>query len=329
MHGRGDCGPALSLLADAASDTVPRVLAAFLTTFLWAASSVCAWRSARLIGGAEANFWRLCLSSALLAVWANTCGQGLFGDAFPIFLVSGLIGVGLGDTAMFQALPRLGSRLTVLLVTCLTPPFAALIEWLWLGTTLPLPQILAGLFILAGVALALSPGGHLHLTRAAVVTGTVACAVSALAGAVGAVLSRKGYAITHAGGQTLDGGTAAFERLLGGLLVAGVWLLLARHREIKAHLSGDGPETRVGIEKWQAVWPWVLANGILGQTLGVSCYQWALEQLPTGVVLSISALTPLAVIPFARIIEGERPARHSLAGSVLAVLGVIGMALLR
>jgi len=304
------------------------VLAAFLTTILWAGSIVCAWRAAKLIGGAEANFWRLSLSTVLLAVWANTCGRGLFGEAFPIFVLSGLIGIGIGDTAMFQALPRMGSRLTSLLVTCLTPPFAALIEWLWLGTTLRLTQILCGMIALAGVALALAPGKHLRLSRGVILAGATACAVSALAGAVGAVLSRKGYAIANHAAQPLDGGTAAFERLLGGLLVAGVWLLLARHREIKAHLTGTGPETEVGLRKWRTVWPWVLANSILGQTLGVSCYQWALEQLPTGVVLSISALTPLTVIPLARISEGEQPTRQSLVGSVIAVAGVVGLALL-
>lgn len=304
------------------------MLPAFLATLFWSASIVCAWRSARLIGGAEANFWRLVISSSLLGVWAKSHGQGLFGVAFPIFFLSGIIGVGLGDTATFQALPRMGSRLTMLLVTCLTPPFAALLEWVWLGTTLKATQVFCGLVILAGVALALAPSQHLALTRRTVLWGTIACAVSALAGAIGAVLSRKGYAVAHAAAQPLDGGTAAFHRLLGGLFMAGAWLLVARHREIKAHLAGDGPNTRVGIQKWQAVWPWVLANALLGQTLGLSCYQWALKELPTGVVLSISALTPLAVVPFARIVEGERPPRRSLAGSVLAVLGVVGMALL-
>ncbi len=296
-------------------------------TFLWAGSTVCAWRSSKLIGGAEANFWRLALSVGVLAVWANTAGRGLFGDAFPIFILSGVIGIGMGDTAMFQSLPRLGSRRTSLLLNCLTPPFGALIEWLWLGTTLKPGQMACGAIILAGVALALSSGDHLQLTRRNLAIGVGACAAAALAGALGAVLSRKGYALAEAAHQPLDGGTAAFQRQLGGLLVAAVWLLLVRHREIKLHLAGVGPETSVGVRKWKAVWPWVVANGLLGQTLGVSFYQVALEQLPTGIVLSISALTPLTIIPLARIVEGERPTRHSLLGSAIAVAGVIGLAL--
>lgn len=295
--------------------------------FLWAGSIVCGWRASRLIGGTEANFWRLALSAGLLAIWANTAGHGLLGDAFLIFVLSGLIGIGVGDTALYQSLPRMGSRLTTLLSTCLTPPFAAFIEWLWLGTTLKPAQLACGAVILAGVSFALAPGDHLNLSRRNLAFGLGMCVIAAIAGAVGAVLSRKGYAVATAAGQPLDGGTAAFQRQLGGLVVAAVWLLLVRHREIKAHLAGSGPDSGAGLRKWKVAWPWVVANGFLGQTLGVSCYQVALAQLPTGIVLSIAALTPLTIIPLARIVEGERPARRSLAGSAIAVAGVVGLAL--
>jgi drug/metabolite transporter (DMT)-like permease len=120
------------------------VFAAFLTTVLISISAICGHRSARLIGGTEANFWRITFATFLLAIWAYTFGQGLEGSAFPIFLMSGIVGIGLGDISYFQALPRLGPRLSLLLVQCLTAPFGALIEWLWLGTTLTLAQLICG-----------------------------------------------------------------------------------------------------------------------------------------------------------------------------------------
>src|SRR6185437_1174384 len=145
---------------------------AFLTTICFSISVICGNRSAKLIGGTEANFWRLTCATAFLSLWACTFGQGLSGASFPIFLLSGVIGIGLGDVAYFQALPRLGPRLSLLLVQCLTAPFAALMEWLWLGTTLTARQMLFGLTILAGVGLALSPGEHLKLTRRQLMFGT-------------------------------------------------------------------------------------------------------------------------------------------------------------
>src|SRR5471030_2511094 len=116
--------------------------AALLAALLFSMSAICGYRSSKQIGGAEANFWRVFLAAIFLGLWANTYGGGLAGVAFPIFLLSGFMGIGLGDTGYFQALPKLGSRRTVLIVQCFTPPFAALIEWLWLGTKLNLPEII-------------------------------------------------------------------------------------------------------------------------------------------------------------------------------------------
>jgi drug/metabolite transporter (DMT)-like permease len=66
-----------------------------------------------------------------------------------------------------------------------------------------------------------------------------------------------------------------------------------------------------------------LANAVAGQTLGVTCYQWALKTAPTSVVLAIVAITPLVVMPFSSLIEGERMTRRSICGGVLAVIGAI------
>jgi drug/metabolite transporter (DMT)-like permease len=69
----------------------------------------------------------------------------------------------------------------------------------------------------------------------------------------------------------------------------------------------------------------VIMNSLAGQTLGVSCMQWALETTPTGIVMSIVALTPLTVIPFARVFENEKITARSLIGGAVAVVGVIGL----
>jgi len=89
------------------------MFAALLTTLLFSLSAVCAQRTATRLGGVEANFWRICAAFVFLAVWANIFGTGTAGAAFWIFILSGLACIGLGDTAYFQALPRLGSRRTV------------------------------------------------------------------------------------------------------------------------------------------------------------------------------------------------------------------------
>jgi drug/metabolite transporter (DMT)-like permease len=303
-----------------------RVLTAFVTTILFSISAICGHRSAKLIGGTEANFWRVTFGALCLGTWAYTLGVGLSGEALPIFVLSGIAGIGVGDVAYFQALPKMGPHLTLLITQCLTPPMSALIEWRWLGTTLTAGQILCGTIVLGGVGLALMPGKGLKLGRRELVRGALYCVLSAAAGALGAVLSRKAYAVSHAAGQPIDGANAAFQRVTGGLLVGGFCLLFVKRRAWR--LQSNAPHHLVvetSKRKWRGVWLWIVLNSLAGQTIGVSLMQRALETTPTGIVLAIIAITPIMVIPLAFVFEGERPTLHALVGGAIAVAGVIGL----
>jgi len=302
------------------------VFAAFLTTVLFSLSAICGHRSVRLIGGTEANFWRITFATFFLWIWSFFFGQGLQGSALLIFLFSGVLGIGLGDVAYFQALPRLGPRLTLLIVQCLTAPFGALIEWIWLGTTLTAAQVLCAAIILGGVGIALAPDKHLSLTRKQWSIGIVAGVIAALGGAGGAVLSRRAYSALQSIGETVHPMDAGFQRVLGGCIISAISLLIVKSRLVKQEL-GDASlrvteETR---NKWRRVWFWIVLNSLAGQTLGVSCMQKAFETTPTGIVLPIIATAPIVVIPMAYLFEGERPSVRSVVGGVIAVLGVIAL----
>ena len=303
------------------------MIAAFLATLLFAASTMLGYRSSRQIGGAEANLWRVCLTALFLGLWAYTFGSGLEGDALPLFLLSGFLGVGLGDTGYFQALPRLGSRRTVLLVQCFTAPMAALIEWLWLGTALNAPEIICIVVILAGVAIALAPGDHRHIAPREWWVGLAFSLMAALCGALGTVMSRKAFAVAHAAGQFPDPGTTGYQRVLGGILIPAILLLVVKWRSAHAHGGVMEEKTfQVTREKWVRIWPWVAGNALAGQTLGMSCFQWAIEKTPAGIVTAIVALTPVILLPMTRIFEGEKIGFRSLLGALIAVAGVIGLA---
>ena len=305
------------------------MLAALLTTLLFATSAMCGYRATKQIGGVEANFWRITLATIFLTIWAYTFGKG-FAGAPEWFMLSGFFGIGIGDSAYYQALPRLGSRRTVLLVQCLTAPFAALIEWLWLGSKLNLPEIFFIAVILTGVAIALAPGDHLEIAPRQLRLGLLASIVSAIAGAIGAVLIRKAFAVSHAHGVFPDPGTTGYQRVLGGILIPTIALVVFKWRS--AHEHGGLFEAKtlaVSREKWRRLWPWVLANALAGQTLGVTCMQWALKTTPAAVVAAIIATTPLVLLPMTRIVEGEKIGFRSLLGALVAVGGVIGLTFCR
>lgn len=297
---------------------------AFLTTILFSISGVCAQRTSKVLGGVEANFWRVILATSLLALWAYTLGQGTSGKAFSMFLLSGALGFGLGDIALYQALPRLGSRLSILLVHCLAAPFAATTEWFWLGTKMSGTEILGAALILGGVALALAPGKHLEIPRRAFWIGVTCGIIAALGQGMGAVLSGHASRIDASTGTPIDGLTAAYQRILAGLVVAVIFWIAVRLRSEKARRENGVASARTSqFFPHTSIWPWIVANALSGPAIGVGCYQWALMKEKSGVVLPIVALTPLVIIPFSRYVEGERPRKRSLVGGVVAVAGVV------
>ncbi|MFT4690380.1 MAG: EamA family transporter [Verrucomicrobiia bacterium] len=308
------------------------MLYAVLTTVFFAISAVSATRTAKLMGGNEANFWRLTLSTIFLAILAHSIGQGLSGSAFHILIISGVIGFGIGDVALFQALPRLGSRLTVMLVHCLTAPLAVISEWWWMGTEMTAGEIICGVAILCGVAIALAPKDHLHIPKATFWWGIHWAIWAAIGQAGGVVLSRKAYEITAAAGESLDGITAAYQRIIAGTVVAGFCLLFAKRTYLAAWINPDSDQDKTTMQslsataKWKKSGGWLLLNALTGATLGVSCYQWALKVEKPGVVLPIVALAPLVVIPMALVMEKEKPSARSLAGGLVAVGAAVVLA---
>ena len=298
--------------------------AAILATFLFSLSAVSGKRLSHHLSGVEINFWRFLLSAFLLGAYAHTFGPGLGGGALGMFFISGIVGFGVGDYGLFRAYPILGSRLTMVMTQCLAAPIAATIEWLWLGNELSFGQVLAGTAILAGVGLALAPSETSQVDKKHWKAGIMWGLMSAFGQGFGAVLSRKAGSLV-AEGVTVDGLTAAYQRVLGGLTVMAILLLI---RKLKIR-NGGSIQTEISLTPASLKWiiALIVLNALCGPTLGVGAYQWALnvDDLPAGIVLSVVALSPLVIIPFAMKFEGERPSVRSVLGSVVAVIGVIIM----
>jgi len=295
---------------------------AVFATLLFAVSATCGNRSSRLVGGVEANYWRLLLATLFLGTWAFTAGAGVSGQAFQIFFISGIIGIGVGDFGLFQSFPRLGARLTMLLTLCLTSPMGVLMEWMWMGHGLKVSELGCVGLILAGVVITLWPDSKVPVPRGHLVAGVLFALLSAFGGALGVVLSRHAYAICRANDEMIDGATAAFQRVLGGVVVTAIVFFVLRFgRSIRGHENPEIPQ------KWRRLLPWVTGNALAGLTIGVSFMQRALETTHAGIVLAIIATTPIAVIPLSRMVDGERITTRAVAGSLVAVVGAAALAL--
>lgn len=233
----------------------------------------------------------------------------------------------MGDSALFMAYPRLGSRLTVLLMLSAAPVFGSLGDWVLLGTGVTVPQGLAILTILFGVWLALSQGVRVPSLEAASFLPGVAWGLLAGFGqGFGTSLSRFAHAGgLEAGHLPLNGISQAFVRVVPGMMVAlSVWALSSWYAAAKARRTGQvavlpmpGPRAPL----------WLIGTALSGPVLGVSCFQWALISTKSAVVLAITAITPVVIIPMAAYIEKDKPGALAFVGAAIAVVGVVVMSL--
>lgn len=223
--------------------------------------------------------------------------------ALVALLLSGVLGIALGDSFYFAALRRLGTRRSLTLDAG-GPALSALVAQFTLGETL-LPQHWLGIALIClavvSVARQAPPGGG-PLSEQGV--GLLCIALALLCGLSGALLSRWALRLT-----LMPPLQAAALRLLAALVVMLPWVRLPR---------SQGPRPA------RSRWPLVVAATLLGTSLGIVLQQASLRALPAGLAVALMATAPLMALPLSRL-EGDRPGR---AGALAALLGFAGVLLL-
>lgn len=281
----------------------------------YAWSVTCARRSSAHYGPDVANLGRLLIGLLLVGVIVALGDNQPFTAGWGWLLLGGLLGLGVGDIALFHALPRIGVGLTMLLTQCLAAPIALLLEYQTLGHIPDGAQMGAALVILVGVAVALgAPAEGAPADRRA---GVWLGVLSAIGQACGAVSTPLAKAACETAGQTMpDGFAQALVRLLGGLPLVLLFAAWAWRDE------GLRRKVRLACTHRFAPW-WMTMNGVAGPALGVACYQWALTQHDAALVLSVVALTPLIGLLMQWAVEGQRPSWRLWAGGAIGILGVV------
>lgn len=291
--------------------------AAILTACLFALTGLCATQASRLLGGGLANLLRLALAVIMLATWSHSFGSGFRGYALPWFLLAGGIGFGLGGWCVFQALRRIGSTLTLLIVECAAAVFATAIAWTWLGASLSTAQLVAAASILTGVVIGMSPAPIPLLSKHVLFAGCALALAAAFFQAISFNLSRHAFNLIQEAGLSAAPLSAAYQRLVGGVCIALPLYALTRY------LAPRKPEAPEIFKKSPLPAPvWVLLNALFGPVLGVSAMLWAISMVPNpGLVQAVAATATLLTVPLAYILEGARPARNYYLGCLLALGG--------
>lgn len=296
------------------------MLLALLAAVLFAASAVCGQSLSRQLGGVTANACRITIACTILGLitWGFFPGQ-IHSATFRWFLLSGVLGFGLGDVALYLAYPLLGARTAVLINLCLATLVGALADWVFLGTRLAPTEIAAAGLTLAGVVMAM----HKRDEPFSWNVGLLLTLFAGTCQGFGLMLSRLAQGIAGQQGLEHSGPTQAFQRTLGGVLVG--WIALAI---LRSSLKG---RSLIPAEARTAQLPyWILGASFFGPVAGVSAMQVALQRVDSSAIVSaITSTAPLMLLPISRLIDREAPTKQAIFGSFLAVGGVIAIAILR
>jgi drug/metabolite transporter (DMT)-like permease len=311
------------------------VIFALLTAISYPLSAICGKQLVGTFGSQRANLYRLILATFILgAITLAFFRDSFHPTTFSWFLFSGLIGFGIGDVALFFAYLRIGSRLTVLLNFSLATIFGVITEFLWLGTTVRPIELVAIAVILTGLSVAVLSTPTTHAARqGSYGIGLFAAVVAGFGQGVGAVISRHATALADGlGMDPINGLSQAFQRVTAGLLFALLVVAIIHLRSRKSAtrpISKPGPDPKPKPNRRRSLAFWLLGAAMFGPVIGVSCFQAALADLPSGIVLAIVAASPIVIIPLAFIFEGDRPTRGSCLGGAIGVAGIAWICLLR
>ncbi|MEZ5277822.1 MAG: EamA family transporter [Opitutaceae bacterium] len=306
------------------------MLPTLLSTLLFALTAVFATQAAVMLGGVRANLGRLLVAVVLLAIWAHVWGNGWGGGQFGRFFLAGAIGFGLGGLCMFQAFPRIGSTLSLLVVECAAAVSTAGLSWWYLGASLTPLQMVFGLVSIGGVLVGLAPFRLPDLPRRTLIAGAAFAVVASVGQGISWTLSKSAFLRIEAAGDTLEPLSAAYQRLLGGVTVALVAAVLAWAVRVgRRGLPDEGP-TGAAPGSWSArAGSWVVANALAGPVFGVGCLLWAIREVGNpGIVQAVVATATLVSVPMARRLEVRRLRANYFLGAGLSILGTAGLILL-
>lgn len=246
---------------------------------------------------------------AIALITATLLVQGKLEFTLPLpvvgwLLLSGAIGIGLGDTAYFAALNHLGAR-RVLLLESLAPPMAALLAWGFLSERLSSLAWIGISLTVLGVAWVIAErvpgrGGIVQPGR-----GIVLGLLAALGQATGAVISRGVLA-----NSDIDPLLSGLLRIGAGLAVLGV--LLVR--------QGQGRQPWVPLRSLQIL-GLVSVAAFFGTYLAIWLQQIAFKFAPAGIAQALTATSPLFVLPIA-VALGDRVSGRAVLGVCMALGGV-------
>lgn len=283
---------------------------ALAAAFLWAISSIISVVPARHLGAFSYSRWRMGCTAIILTIMASFTGGWFTVTSVHItpMVLSGLIGIFIGDTALFACMNRMGPRQAGLLFAC-HAVFSSILGYFLFSETMSTIEFVGASLVFAGVLTAIFFGKKKqgqHDWEA--IKGNVWIGVSL--GLLAAICQALGGIIAKPVMQTaIDPVAASAIRMIAAFIAHALF----RATGSKIARSSKPITVRVlGV---------TFISGFLAMAIGMTLILYALRDGNVGMVALLSSTTPIMILPILWFYLRQRPNRFAWLGAILAVVG--------
>ena len=283
-------------------------LLALAAALSWTLAALVGHRPARELGSLHFNRLRMLAAIVILTTMLVIRGGSFSVDitlVMPLVL-SGLVGVVIGDFFLFATMRRMGPRRTNILFAT-NAPIAACLGWLVLGETLRFQTLLAVALGFLGVVMAIIYGkrrdqAHVwEMVTPPLWVGVAFGLLAALGQALGVLLVRPVME------QGIDPVMAGLVRVMVAAVVFWASYPFDRTQMSKPLFPDRSVMLLVGL------------NGFFGLGAGAALFLAALEFGSVATVTILSATSPVLILPFVWAKTRIMPAAGAWIGAILVI----------
>ena len=214
-----------------------------------------------------------------MIIFGQTLALPVSHNTYIMMLVSGALGIGIGDTLLFMSLNLLGAGLTGIVI-CMYSPLIICLSVIFLGETLTLLQISGALLIVSAILVATIEKQKKPIARNKLFLGTVLGVLASAAMAVGIVMIKP----------LLNESPLLWAtqiRLFGGIIALGIIVLLFPRRRMIY-------DSLVSTKKWT----YTISGSVIGAYLAMIIWLGGMKYTQASVASALnqtSKLFPMAV----------------------------------
>ena len=276
----------------------------------WAIASLISVDIARSLGGIAFNRIRLIIVTIMLVIYAFfTNGWSSINiNLLPAIIISGFIGVFLGDTLLFLALKTIGPRRNNILFA-LAAPFTVILNIFVLNKSMTIYEILGCLIVFIGVIIAIIYGTsksnehRWEKIEGSIKIGIIFGILAALCQAIGIIIMKPIL------DQQADPIASAAIRTGVSAIALGITYFFPHQifrNKTKMNMNLIIKTT---------------VSGFMGMALGMSLLLFALQKGDAGIVATLSSTSPIMILFLIWFLTKKVPIFGAWIGSIIAIIG--------